>query len=160
MKRSAIIGMWHFSFTVSDLERSLGFYCDDLGFELVHRQEQATEYTSRLVGYPSAHLLVAQLRVPGQPLGPSSHHLELIEYVHPRGRRSEAEIKNPGEGHLAIAVADIDAMHRWLVAQGARFISPPNLITAGVNRGGYACYFRDPDDIVLELVQPPTLGTV
>lgn len=151
-----IIGMWHFSFTVSDLERSLAFYCDDLGFELVHRQEQATEYTSRLVGYPSAHLLVAQLRVPGQPLGPSSHHLELIEYVQPRGTRSEAEIKNPGEGHLAIAVDDIAAMHRWLSAKGVRFISPPNLITAGVNLGGYACYFRDPDDIVLELVQPPT----
>ena len=35
------------------------------------------------------------------------------------------------------------------------FVSPPNLIKAGVNRGGYACYFRDPDGITLELVQPP-----
>jgi hypothetical protein len=26
---------------------------------------------------------------------------------------------------------------------------------AGVNKGGYAVYFHDPDQIVLELLQPP-----
>lgn len=148
-------GVWHFSFTVADIERSVAFYRDLLGFELVHRQEQANAYTSRLVGYSDAHLKVAQFRVPGQPRGRSSHDLELVEYVHPTGRRSEPEIRNPGEAHLAVVVDDIDAWHRRLADAGVTFVSTPNRISAGVNAGGATCYFRDPDDIVLELVQPP-----
>lgn len=147
--------VWHFSFTVADLERSIEFYRDLLEFELVHVQEQANEYTRRLVGYPDAHLKVAQFAVPGLPRGVSTHDLELVEYVSPRGSRGDVEICNPGAAHLAMAVDDIHERHARLVAAGVRFVSPPNEITAGVNAGGWTCYFRDPDEIVLELVQPP-----
>jgi lactoylglutathione lyase len=82
--------------------------------------------------------------------------LELVEYVAPKGRRTpDPQICNPGEGHLAMVVDDIQAAHRRLSAAGARFVSAPNAITEGVNRGGWTCYFRDPDEITLELVQPP-----
>ncbi|TDB96886.1 hypothetical protein E1267_40420, partial [Nonomuraea longispora] len=79
-------GVWHFSFTVADLDRSVAFYRDLLGLTLVHRQEQDNAYTRRLVGHPDAVLRVAQLAVPGQPRGLSTHDLELVEYVRPRGR--------------------------------------------------------------------------
>ena len=148
-------GVWHFSFTVSDLDAAVAFYTDVLGFVLVHRQIQDNEYTRRLVGYPDARLEVAQLAVPGQPRGLSTHDLELVEYLTPQGRRAEAEIRNPGESHLAIAVSDAVAMYRRMTAAGVEFFSAPNEITAGVNRGGKACYFRGPDDIVHELFEPP-----
>ncbi|MEU0486013.1 hypothetical protein ABZ260_43455 [Streptosporangium sp. NPDC006013] len=35
-----------------------------------------------------------------------------------------------------------------------QFVSPPNEISAGVNAGGFACYFPDPDEIAPEFVQP------
>lgn len=148
-------GVWHFSFTVSDIERSIAFYRDVLGFELILRQVQQNAYTSRLVGYEDAHLEVAQFAVPGEPRGLSTHDLELVEYVSPRGRRGEAEIRNPGEGHLALCVDDADAEYARLRSLGVEFVSPPNRVEAGVNLGGKVCYFRDPDRIVLELVQPP-----
>jgi catechol 2,3-dioxygenase-like lactoylglutathione lyase family enzyme len=148
-------GVWHFSFTVSDLDRSIGFYRDLLGFELVHTQEQANEYTRRLVGYPDASLRVAQFAVPGQPRGVSTHDLELVQYLSPKGERGSREICNPGAAHMAMTVDDIHERYERFVAAGVEFVSPPNEITAGVNAGGYTCYFRDPDDIVLELVQPP-----
>jgi len=147
-------GVWHFSFTVSDMDRSVSFYRDVLGFELVHRQEQANAYTRRLVGYPDAHLRIAQFAVPGQPRGISSHDLELVEYVAPRGTRGDIEICNPGAAHLAFAVDDIHPRYERMAAVGIRFFSPPNLITAGINEGGYTCYFHDPDQIVLEMLQP------
>ena len=62
-----LIAPWHFSFTVSDIEQSIRFYRDVLGMELVHRQEQANEYTRKFVGYPDAHLKVAQFRIAGLP---------------------------------------------------------------------------------------------
>jgi catechol 2,3-dioxygenase-like lactoylglutathione lyase family enzyme len=150
-----IRGVWHFSFTVADLARSIAFYRDLLGFELIHTQEQANDYTRRLVGYPDAHLKVAQLAIPGQPRGISTHDLELVEYVAPRGSRGDANICNPGAAHLALTVDDIHDRYERLRAAGVSFVSPPNHITAGINTGGYTCYFRDPDDIVLEMVQPP-----
>ena len=148
-------GIWHFSFTVSDLDAAIAFYRDLLGFELVHRQTQDNAYTRRLVGYPDAVLEVAQLAAPGEPRGLSTHDLELVRYHAPDGRRSEREIRDPGQAHLAIAVADADATYDRLVAAGIRFVTPPNEITAGINSGGKACYFFGPDDIVHELLQPP-----
>ena len=61
--------VWHFSFTVSDLGRSIEFYRDLLGMELVAEQRQANEYTRRLVGFADADLAIAQLRVPGSEPG-------------------------------------------------------------------------------------------
>jgi len=147
--------VWHFSFTVADLDRSVAFYRELLGFELVHTQTQDNAYTRRLVGLPDAVLRVAQLAVPGQPRGVSSHDLELVEYVRPKGVREPGRICDPGAAHLAVTVEDAWMTYELLSAAGVRFVSPPNAITAGVNEGGFACYFLDPDDIVLELLQPP-----
>ncbi len=148
-------GIWHFSFTVADIERSILFYRDLLGFELVHRQEQHNEYTSKLVGYPDAHLKVAQFAVPGESRDRSTHDLELVEYVNPRGVRGDTNICNPGAAHLAVCVDDIHERYGRLSAARVPFHSEPNAITAGINAGGFTCYFRDPDQIVLEMVQPP-----
>jgi catechol 2,3-dioxygenase-like lactoylglutathione lyase family enzyme len=150
-----MFGVWHFSFTVADLDASVEFYRDLLGFELIHRQDQSNEYTRRLVGYPDAELRIAQLAVPGQPRGVSGHDLELVEYLVPRGEPYGPGRHRPGASHLALCVPDARADHRRLTAAGVRFVSPPQAITAGINVGGFTCYFLDPDDITLELVQPP-----
>lgn len=150
-----MIGVWHFSFTVADLDRSVDFYAGLLGMELVHRQEQDNDYTRALVGFPDARLRVAQLAVPGQPRGASSHDLELVEYVAPRAEPTDTQRNRPGAAHLAFAVADAPATYERLRDAGVSFVSPPQAITAGVNRGGYTCYFLDPDGITLELVQVP-----
>ena len=150
-----MLGIWHFSFTVSDLDRSLEFYVGLLGLDLVHRQVQDNAYTRRLVGHPEARLEIAQLAVPGQPRGISTHDLELVAYAWPEGERGRTEPWNPGASHMAFIVEDVNARYAQLVAQGVEFVSPPNPITAGVNAGGATCYFRDPDAIVLEILQPP-----
>ena len=151
-----LCGIWHFSFHVSDIERSVSFY-RALGMELVLRQDQSNAYTSRLVGYEGAALRVAQMALPGGggSVTVSTHVLELVEYVEPRQPRQPLERCMPGTGHMAFAVDDIMGEYVRLTGLGVSFVSPPNAITAGVNAGGLACYFLDPDDITLELVQPP-----
>jgi hypothetical protein len=42
-----------------------------------------------------------------------------------------------------------------LLKLGAEPVNQPVEITAGVNKGGYAVYFYDPDGVNLELIQPP-----
>ena len=149
-----IDAVWHFSFTVSDLDAAVSFYVEALGCTLVRVQEQDNAYTRSLVGYPDAHLRVAQIRIGDQDTV-SGHHLELVQYLAPGGRRGDPGIANPGAAHLAFAVLDIDATCIRLRRMGVRLFSPPNAITEGVNKGGWAVYLYGPDDIVHELVQPP-----
>lgn len=149
-------GVWHASFTVSNMDASLAFYCDLLGLELMHRQVQHNEYTAKLVGFEGAHLDVAMLRIPNAFVGPSNHHLELVEYIHPRGEKTDVTTNRPGSPHLAFVTDDIHGDYARLSAAGVRFKAPePVAIVAGINQGGFTVYFLDPDDITLEMLQPP-----
>jgi catechol 2,3-dioxygenase-like lactoylglutathione lyase family enzyme len=147
-----LAGVFHTGLTVSDLDRSIAFYRDVLGLELVSQWDSAQPYLRRIVGFPDAELRIALLRLHGS--GPG-HHVELLEYRAPRGARGDARTCNPGNAHIAFRVDDLDAAYAELSAKGVRFKSTPVSIEHGANQGGKAIYFLDPDDITLELVQPP-----
>lgn len=149
-------GIWHFSFTVKDIEKSKRFYSDLLGLEVIHEQVQNNEYTSKLVNYENAHLKVVMFGIPNVDHGVSGHVIELVEYVNPKGNDIELETKNTGVGHIAFVVDDIHQEFTRLVAAGVKFkAEEPISIVAGRNKGGYTIYFYDPDGITLELFQPP-----
>ena len=150
-----IADLLHFSFTVSDIERSVAWYTDVLGLQLVHRQRQANEYTSILVGFEGADLAVALFKIPGLDSRYSSHILELIEYRSPRGRGGDLATNNVGVAHFALMVTDIHERYERLKQRGVVFVNPPVEATEGLNAGGWVCYFRDPDGITIEFVQPP-----
>ena len=151
-----IRGFWHVSFTVRSIDVSVKWYTEVLGLEFVRAQEQKNEYTSQLVGFPEAHLKVAQLRVPGETIPLSHHHIELVEYVHPRGEDIPLDTNRIGVGHWAFMVDDIHAEFNRLKDLGVTFkAEKPVAIEAGVNKGGFTIYFCDPDGVTLELIQPP-----
>ncbi len=155
MAARMIADVLHFSFTVNKLERSIEFYTETLGLELVLRQSQENAYTETLVGIPGAVLKVAQFAVPGVPPARSTHMLELVEYVTPKGNQpDEMPTNTVGCAHLALLVTDIFVRYERMLLQGVRFRNPPVAITEGANAGGFACYFEDPDGITLELLQP------
>jgi catechol 2,3-dioxygenase-like lactoylglutathione lyase family enzyme len=150
-----LVGVFHFSFTVADLNRSVAWYTDALGLELVHRQTQDNDYTRRLVGLAGAVLEIAQLRIPGVDPVSSTHMLELVQYRSPAGASPPLRVHDVGAAHLAFTVDDVIERHRRMAAAGVTFVSDPVAITAGANSGGFTCYLRDPDGITLELMQPP-----
>jgi len=154
-----LIAYWHFSFTVKDIDRSVDFYTHVIGMKLVHTQTQHNEYTAKLVGYEGANLKVAQLAIDAMTQQRSGHLLELVQYVYPDCPPTDTATCRPGSAHLAFQVTDIQAEYERMIGAGVRFKSTPNAIMAGINKGGYACYFLDPDDITLEILQaPPTLN--
>ena len=149
-----VVGIFHTGLTVSDLERSIAFYRDVLGLELVNRWDSAQPYLRRIVDYPDAELRIALLRLPSQPGGVWGHHIELLEYRAPRGARGDANTYHPGNVHVSFVVDELDATYRSLRASGVRFKSEPVAIDHGRNQGAKAVYAFDPDDITLEFVQP------
>lgn len=149
-----IAGVLHTGFSVSDINRSVQWYTDVLELELVHRQRGDNPYTRTLIGVHNAVIEVAQFRMPSVGTSPSTHVLELIQYV--EGAAPEANVLSVnavGTGHLAFVVTDIHERYERMSRAGARFVNPPVAITEGANAGGYACYLRDPDGITLELLQ-------
>ena len=149
-----VSGILHTGLTVSDLDRSIAFYRDLLGLELIAQWDSSRPYLREVVGYPDAELRIALLRLPG-PAGQAGHHIELLEYRRPRAHgRGDANTYVPGNGHVAFMVDDLEATYAELRAKGVRFKSAPVDITHGRNAGGRAIYFFDPDDITLEMIQP------
>ena len=148
-----LTGILHTGLTVSDLDRSIAFYRDLLGLELITQWDSSQPYLRTVVGYPDAELRIALLRLPASD-GAPGHHIELLEYRRPRGSRGDANTYNPGNGHVAFMVDDLAATYAQLRARGVRFKSAPVDITHGRNAGGKAVYFFDPDDITLEMIQP------
>jgi catechol 2,3-dioxygenase-like lactoylglutathione lyase family enzyme len=142
----------HTGFTVSDLDRSLHFYRDLLGLEVVAEQEKQGGYLAAIVGYPDAHVRMAHLRVPG-----ADHVVELFQYLAPAGDAvGTIEPRNVGSPHLCFVMDDLPALYERLRASGIEsFFSPPVEVDTGINAGGLALYLRDPDGIPVELFQPP-----
>ena len=94
----------HTSFTVSDLDRSLAYFCDVLGFELLNRSPRDPAFIELVVAIPGADIEVAYVQAPG-------HRLELIQYRGPDGRRRvESRPCDAGFAHVAFDVDDIDAV--------------------------------------------------
>jgi catechol 2,3-dioxygenase-like lactoylglutathione lyase family enzyme len=146
--------VWHTSWTVSDLDRSIDFYTRLLGFELLGSWTRTGPFIETVVGFADAELRIAALRIPGAPAGRSAHHLELIQYVAPSGETLDLRTCDVGAAHLALETDSIHATYEHLDANGVTFVSPPVRIETGKNAGGFACYLRDPDGFTLELVQP------
>jgi lactoylglutathione lyase len=145
-----IVGVHHTSFTVASLERSLEFFRDRLGWELVYLREVRDDYFGHIVGHPGCVVKAALFKILH-----SSHRLELFEYVEPRGQAYRPRPCDPGSCHLSLLVDDLPGIYRELTAKAVSFVSEPVLITGGPNRGGYGIYLRDPNGILLELFQPP-----
>ena len=143
-------GVYHVGFTVSDIERSIEFYRDVLGMTLYKRQQGTAEYLAAITGFPGVRLEVALLRAPD-----GHGMLELLQYVSHPAPATERETNRPGNAHLCFAVSDIHEACEELRRRGVRLVSPPAEITAGVHRGGYGVYVRDPDGFTIELFQPP-----
>tara|TARA_Y100000588_G_C14240442_1_gene919098 strand:+ start:1102 stop:1680 length:579 start_codon:yes stop_codon:yes gene_type:complete len=156
----------HASLTASCLEQSLAFYRDILNMEVVSvrsqgdvctiREERGT-YVAGVTGYKDAHLKIAILRY-------GAFHLELIEYVSPRGEPLGSGTNRPGCPHLAFVVSDLD--HAWRVLQQGRYrwnlsfaSSGPVNVDSGPNAGGRVIYFRGPDEVTIELVELNNQGT-
>lgn len=148
-----VIALEHVAIQVSDIDRSVRFYQEHLGFELLFRVTRNEPYVQRVVGYhPDVTLEIAELAIPG-----SDARLEIVEYRDVDRTPIDPATANPGTMHFSVFVDDLLEMHERLSAAGVQFVSEPQHSDAGHLKGGIVVYMKDPDGIRVELVQrPPT----
>ncbi len=142
-----LIATNHTSFTVSDLGRSIAFYRDGFGFQVVSHAPRDPTLVSHITGVEGADVVTAYLRGPG-------HMLELIEYKAPAARgKVEARPCDTGFAHIAFDVDNVEEAMKQAVRHGATAVAAPCEINAGPNKGRRIVYVRDWDGVTIEFIE-------
>ena len=142
-----VLGTNHTSFTVSNLDRTVGFFRDCLGFELISKAPRDPALVSRITGVEGADMVVAFLKAPG-------HTLELIEYRAPARKGAvKARPCDTGFAHVAFNVDDAAAAVEAAQRYGVKPVAPPVAIDQGPNKGRRVVYVRDWDGVTLEFIE-------
>lgn len=143
-----ITGFNHTSFTVADMDLSVRFWIAALGFEARSVSPRQGAWQSRVTGIEGAELMVAHLYGHGA-------HIEFIQYVAGAGRAVTIDPNMPCAAHVCFDVSDIEATWSALVAAGAVPQGGIAVVDSGPVRGLKAGYLRDPNGIIIELVEAP-----
>ena len=116
---------------VGDLDKSLQFYCDVLGMNLIRKKDYPSgEFTLAFVGY-----------------GKESENA-VIELTHNWG--VEKYDLGDGYGHVAIGVDDIYDTCSKITEKGGKVVREPGPMKHG---GTVIAFVEDPDGYKIELIQ-------
>jgi lactoylglutathione lyase len=129
--------MLHTMLRVGDLDKSLAFYCDILGMQLLRRKDYpGGEFTLAFVGYGD------------------EQDNTVIELTYNWG----VEKYNLGEGygHIALGVDDIYGTCDRIKAQGGKVTREPGPMKHGTT---VIAFVEDPDGYKIELIQLGTQGS-
>ena len=123
--------MLHTMIRVGDLDRSLRFYCEVLGMQLLRRKDYPSgRFTLAFVGYGAEDTnTVVEL----------THNWDTPRYE-----------LGTGFGHLALGVDDLYATCDSLRARGATIVREPGPMKHG---GSEIAFIEDPDGYRIELIQ-------
>jgi catechol 2,3-dioxygenase-like lactoylglutathione lyase family enzyme len=146
-----ILGADHTGITVSDLERSLAFWQNVIGFEFSHRAHQKGEMAEQITGVKGAELQLTVLKTPG------GHKIELLQYFAPADRSRENTLRpcDVGHVHVALRIENLNGLLEKIAASGWKAAGEPQTLTAGPNAGKRVIYVRDPDGTTIEFMEMP-----
>ena len=146
---SGVLYPMHVGVCVRDLDRSIRFYRDGLGFEEAGRLRVEGEPTATMLGLPADMLLDAVY------LERDGLRIELLHYPTPGavGPDSARPMNQLGLTHFAVRVAVLEETIARIVELGGHVLEATRIHNAEF--GSHLVYATDPDGTRLELVQVP-----
>jgi catechol 2,3-dioxygenase-like lactoylglutathione lyase family enzyme len=140
------INISHTGLCVSDLEASLRFYTEGLGFELADTYTAGNEVASAGEVSGSANLTSQMITKDGL-------RLELLWWATPGATGTPSTTRNQrGLTHLSFSVDDIDHTEAKLVALGARVVESTRTHFGQGATSIDLVFLTDPDGTRIELV--------
>jgi len=136
----------HFGICVSDLDRSLRFYCDAFGFEKAESHDIGREFAS-LMDFPEVVLTSQFIRK-------GATAIELLAFTEPVafGDRMRRAVNQLGLTHLSFRVGDLDATAAKVVELGGAIVETSRTtIDLGETPLRFV-YCTDPDGVRVELM--------
>jgi len=134
----------HTGIVVADLETSLHFYRDLLGFRVAKQMKEAGKYIDTVLSLRNVKVTTVKLS------SPSGQMIELLKYHSHAAEQAVREICEIGISHIAVTVDNLDGEYKRLKERGIPFNSSPQ-----VSPDGYAkvAFCRAPEGTFIELVE-------
>lgn len=142
----------HIGLTVSDMEQSIAFYRDILGLEFKGELMMEGKETDILFTEKNCKVRVAYLNGSDNIMAPP---IELIQFVDEKIEKSRPQLKRISIAEVCFEVKDIDKVYNYFIEKGVECLSAPQEFDFSEEGFGKskALYFRDPDGIILELME-------
>jgi len=143
----------HFSISVMDINRTIEFYTKVLGANLRSRTRNKSETlgtalfgTKWGVNQQRADIEIAVMEI-------GNSRFEFIEYKDPKPQPYHKNPSIAGSAHLALKVDNIEETRKKLEEAGVEFHAPIQTFMEAGKVEWKWYYFRDPDGIIVELVE-------
>lgn len=136
----------HVGLVVQDLQKSMHFYCELLGFKVKSQQLENGHYISAMLGFPDAEVETVKME-----LEPNGSLLELLHFKNPSGKKSELrKLNSSGFTHFAMTVKNLESLYNNLVSANIKFVGQP-VVTE--NKYAKVAFCQDPEGNYLELTE-------
>ena len=134
----------HTGIVVVDLEASLYFYRDLLGFKIVKQMEETGDFIDTILSMRDIKVTTVKMT------SSTGRMIELLKYhSHPEEQKIR-KVHEIGISHIALTVDDLDVEYERLKGKGIQFNSPPQLSPDGYAR---VTFCRAPEGTLIELVE-------
>lgn len=147
-----ISNVLHIGLTVKDLDRSAAFYRDVLGLSFQGELMMEGQETDRLFGREGTKARVAYFRSSETVSTPP---VELIQFIPSDIKETPSDLFQTSISEICFQTDCIWQEYERMKALGVEFLSQPQEFdfTAYGFGKSLALYFKDPDGIILELIQ-------
>lgn len=136
----------HIAVIVEDMQRSVIFYRDVLGLQLLKDYTNKGAVADKTLGLKNCSQRIVLFKA-----GNDNTLVELMQFYSPEGRPNLKNVQENDIGvrHLCFEVDDIRAVYNRLRRAGLKFTSEP----VKQATGAICVFFRDPDGNSLEITQ-------
>lgn len=147
----------HVALTVADLDRSIAFYRDVLGFRKTLDMPLRGGHSERLLGLRAGTTARSVIMQQGKAI---TGEVELIQFTPPVDRLTGP--KRPGDPGVFLLSFEVtgeklEDVYQRLLKTGVRFYSEPQPLYLKGYGEIQAVVLPDPDGVLIELIQLPAL---
>ena len=143
-KKKIVVGYRHTGIIVKDMEKSLFFYRDILGLELIQDFYDDSDYINEITGTKNAKVHMIKLCALDGTV------IEILEYENYPSELIPHEIHNVGICHIALRVEDASYAYERLVENNIKVLSKPILSSEKIAK---VFFCIDPNNVRIELVE-------
>lgn len=139
-----VINIRHTGIVVEDLDKSLEFYINKLGFKIIKQMNETGSFIGQILGIKDLSVTTVKMILKNQQM------IELLDFTSHKKEPKNRFINDIGPTHIALTVRSLDTLYKDFMNDGIKFISSPK-----VSPDSYAkvAFCRAPEGTYIELVE-------
>ena len=134
----------HVGIVVSNLEESLRFYTQKMGFVVSKRMDESGSFIDKILGFGNLKVTTVKMTLN------EGQMIELLDFKSHKTKPGPRSINDIGPTHIAFTVSSVDDIYEEFSRDGVEFISTPV-----ISPDGYAkvAFCKAPEGTYIELVE-------